>query len=129
MKSILSILFVVLFSFSIFAQKESEKDVRLSGNKLKVEIIKRDFPDVPQSVREYHARGMIRVRVSVDEEGNVKKAILVSFTQSKDLKDYVEKTVAGWKFKPYEVDGERKPFTKVIEIPFCYGSFSSWCID
>lgn len=84
---------------------------------------------MPEKVRDFHARGMIRVHVFVNEEGNVTKANLISFSHYKDFKDYIEKTVADWKFEPLLSDEKNVSFKALIEIPFCYGSFSSWCFD
>jgi outer membrane biosynthesis protein TonB len=129
MKIIFTAIFILLFSFSVSAQTESNKAILLSTKKTKVKIIKREFPDVPEKVRDYHARGMIRVLVLVGEEGNVKRAGMFSFGDNQDLKDYIEKTVANWKFEPRIIDEKNVSFRAVIEIPFCYGSFSSRCFD
>jgi TonB family protein len=129
MKIFLPVIFIVIFSSVISAQTESPKATAFSPRKTKVKIIKQEFPDVPEKVRDFHARGMIRVVVFVNEEGKVTKANLVSFSNYKDLKDYVEKTVGDWKFEPRVIDEKNVSFKTIIEIPFCYGSFSSWCFD
>lgn len=127
MKIILPVIFITLFSSVVSAQTKSVKATTLSSRKTKVKIIKREFPEVPEKVRDYHARGIIRVLVFVNEEGTVGKANLISFNYYRHLNDYIEKTVADWKFEPRVIDEKNVSFKTVIEIPFCYGSFTSWC--
>jgi outer membrane biosynthesis protein TonB len=127
MKIILPVIFIALFSSVVSAQTKSVKATTLSSRKTKVKIIKREFPEVPEKVRDYHARGIIRVLVFVNEEGTVGKANLISFNYYRHLNDYIEKTVADWKFEPRVIDEKNVSFKTVIEIPFCYGSFTSWC--
>ncbi|HEX8369130.1 MAG TPA: energy transducer TonB [Pyrinomonadaceae bacterium] len=127
MKIILPVIFITLFSSVVSAQTKSVKATTLSSRKTKVKIIKREFPEVPEKVRDNHARGIIRVLVFVNEEGTVGKANLISFNYYRHLNDYIEKTVADWKFEPRVIDEKNVSFKTVIEIPFCYGSFTSWC--
>ena len=123
MKIFLSLTLIVLFSPIIFSQTEPNKEVRLSLADMKARIIKQEFPDVPESVRRFHAKGSIFLFVSVDEQGKVKSAKLFSkFFAS--LKEYLEKAAANWEFKPLKVDEKQVSFRGVIVITFCYGNFS-----
>ena len=121
MKFLLSFIFIVLFSFTVPAQLE-QKEVALSSKKIKERIVKPEFPDVPQDVRDCHARGTFVLYVKVNAEGNVKSAKLVSGL-CKSANEYVEETVASWKFKVLEVDGKATAFRGVVNVPFCYGGF------
>ncbi len=87
-------------------------------------MVKQEFPNVPQEVRDCHARGTFRVRVKVDAEGIVKSAKLISGL-CKDANNYVEETVASWKFKVLEIDGKPTPFRSIVQISFCYGFFGA----
>lgn len=124
MKIFLSLILIALFFLPVFAQTEQEKEVPLPPKKLKERIVKQEFPDVPQSVRDCHATGTFRFYVKVDTEGKVKSVNLVSGL-CKAANEYTEKAVANWKFKPLEADGKKVSFRGVIEVPFCYGGFGA----
>lgn len=127
MKSVIHLVFIfAVLATSILAQEESnqEKEISLSAIAMKKRIIKREFSDIPQSVRDCHATGAFYLRVKVDQEGRVKSTNLYSSPCLK-ANQYVEKTIASWKFKPLEVNKRKVSFVGHIAIPFCYGSFDS----
>jgi len=124
MKIFLFFILIALFFLPVFAQTEQEKEVRLPPKEMKERIVKQEFPDVPQSVRDCHARGTLRFYVKVDTEGKVKSVNLVSGL-CKAANEYTEKAVVNWKFKPLEVDEKKVSFRGVIEVPFCYGGFGA----
>jgi hypothetical protein len=124
MKFFLSFIFIALLLFPVFAQTEQEKEVRLPPKAMKERIVKQEFSDVPQSVKDCHGRGTFTFFVKVDTEGKVKSAKLVSGL-CKAVNEYIEMTVTNWKFKPLKVAEKKTPFRGVIQIPFCYGSFGS----
>jgi hypothetical protein len=126
MKVLLVLIFLNLFSAGLSAQTKPAKTVYLSKKQIGVRIVKKEFPNVPENVRDCHAQGMMRMLAFVDEAGNVEKAEPVS-SLCKAVGEYLKKTVSNWKFKPLAVDEKNVSFKAVIEIPFCYGSFSSWC--
>ncbi len=127
MKSTILLVFIfTVLTTSALSQAESnqEKVISLSAKAMKKRIIKQEFSDIPQSVRDCHATGAFYLRVKVDQEGIVKSANLYSGGCQK-ANEYVEKTIAGWKFKPLKVNKRKVSFVGHIAIPFCYGSFGS----
>ena len=122
MKILLSFAFLALSALTVFAQTEQPKEVFLNSKKMKARIAKQEFSDIPQNVRDCHARGTFLFYVKVDEEGNAKSAKIVSGL-CKDVNEYLEKTIAAWKFRPLKVDETKTAFRGVVEVPFCYGSF------
>jgi len=123
----LSIL-LLCFSISIFSQAEQKKSISLSPSKMKEQIVKQEFLNVPQEVRKHHATGTLRFRISVDEIGKIENIQPLN-KYSDSLNEYLEKTIRTWKFKPLVVDEVNVSYRGIIVIPFCYGSFSSWCFD
>ena len=128
MRFLLIAILLVCFSLSVFSQTEQKKSISLSPSKMKEQIVKQEFLNVPQEVRKYHATGTWRFRVSVDETGKIEN-ILPLNKYSDSLNEYLEKTIRTWKFKPLVVDEVNVSYRGIIFIPFCYGSFSSWCFD
>ena len=124
MKIVLSLILIALLFLSVFAQTEQEKEVRLPPKEMKERIVKQEFSDVPQSVRDCHATGTFRFYVKIDTEGKVKSANLVSGL-CKAANEYTEKAVANWKFKPLKVEEKKVSFRGIIEVPFCYGGFGA----
>lgn len=129
MRNLTALFFILIFSCAVFAQTDKEKSVSISPKALKERIIKQEFPDVPEEIRRYHAKGVLNLRVSVDEDGNVKKVNIITEFTNKTLSDYLQKTIFDWKFKPFEKNGKRVSVTGILQIPFCYGSFSDWCFN
>lgn len=122
MKFYLNFIFIFLFSINVFAQTEQKKEVSLPSQKIKERIVKQEFLDVPQNVRECHARGTFNFYVKVDAEGNLKSAKLISGL-CKNANEYVEKAIVSWKFKVLEIEGKAVAFRGVLLISFCYGGF------
>ncbi len=128
MRNTAALFFVLIFSFSVFSQTEAKERVFLPTKLFKERIIKQDFPDVPQEIKEFHARGSITVHISVDEKGKAEKVNVISGFSEEQITDYLTKTITEWKFKPLEIDGRKVPFKGILQTPFCYGSFSNWCV-
>lgn len=103
--------------------KHITEDVRISPEKMKEQIIKADFPDVPDHIRTYHATEGPNVFVRVDGNGSVTE-VKAFITYSKHLKSYLEQAAMNWKFKPLVVDGRNVPFRGIIPIRFRYGSLA-----
>ncbi len=123
MKIILSLVILVSFSSVAICQTEQGKEVRLSPKEINKRIIKREFPNVPQSVRDCHATGTVTLRVKVDQNGIVKSLQFVSGICPK-VNEYIEEVVANWKFKPLRIDSENVSFRGFIQVRFCYGAFA-----
>ena len=122
MKFLLFIALLFCFSHSVFSQTE-EKVMPLSALKVKEKIVEQEFPNVPQEVRNFHARGQFRYLVIVDKTGKANRVNPVSdFSERVDK--YLIETIKNWEFKPLKLDGEKVSYRAVILIPFCYGSFS-----
>ena len=128
MRVFLIIILLFVFSITVFSQVEKKTVVRLSPSKIKEKIIEQDFPNVPRQIREHHATGKWRFLITVDEDGKVKEVYALS-KYPDFLNEYLEKTIKSWKFKPLNINEENVSFTGILFIPFCYGSFSSWCLD
>lgn len=103
--------------------KHITEDVRISPEKMKEQIIKADFPDVPDHIRTYHATEGPNVFVRVDGNGSVTE-VKAFITYSKHLKSYLEQAAMNWKFKPLVVDGRNVPFRGIIPARFRYGSLA-----
>ncbi|MGI9054508.1 MAG: hypothetical protein ACR2F2_01765 [Pyrinomonadaceae bacterium] len=116
-------IFLICFSISAFSQTEQEKVVSLSALKVKGTIVKQEFSNIPQEVRDFHARGQFRYFIIVDKNGKVKEIKPLS-EFSKRVDDYLTVTIKKWQFKALDLDGEKVSYKTVILIPFCYGSFS-----
>lgn len=123
MKIVFFLFIAVLLSSVAFSQNQ-EDEVRLSSKEMDERIIKRQYPDVPESVREYHATGTIVLRVGVDKEGIVKNVRLVRGI-NRNVDEYLEKTISNWRFNPLVIDEKKTSFRGVIAVQFCYGSFGS----
>ncbi len=123
MRFLLFTCFLIGFSISVFSQTEEEKVVPLSSLKIKERIVKQEFPNVPQEVRNYHSRGKFRYFIIVDKNGKAKEIKPLSEV-SKRVDKYLEQTIKNWQFKPLEVNGEKISYKTIILIPFCYGSFN-----
>ncbi|HSK73283.1 MAG TPA: TonB family protein [Pyrinomonadaceae bacterium] len=127
MRFLLSTIFLICFSLSAFSQTEQKKVIPLASLKIKERIVKFEFPNVPQEVRDFHARGQFRLRFVVDENGKVKEINSLSKFSEK-VNEYLEETIKNWQFKPLKINGEKISYSGIVVIPFCYGSFSSWCL-
>lgn len=126
MKILLPTIFLICFSLPVFSQTEQKKIVRLSSLKIKEKIVKFEFPNVPQEIRDFHAQGQFLLRLVVDENGKVKE--IISLTKfSEKVNEYLKGTVKNWQFEPLKINGEKVSYNGIIFIPFCYGSFSNWC--
>jgi len=94
-------------------------------SKMRKRILTKDrFANVPERVRNFHAKGSINVLVQIDRAGNVEKlSILSGFNHIDFFRPYIEKEVRDWKFKPLKRNGRVVPYRGLILIPFCYGGF------
>ncbi len=124
MKIFLSFMLVSIFPLTAFSQAKQEKVIYLSSKKIKERVVQKEFPDVPQSVRNCHAKGTFNFFVTVDVDGKVKSAKLINGLCDKANK-YTGKAIANWKFKILEVENKATAFRGLIIIPFCYGNFES----
>lgn len=122
MKIFLSLLIIVLSSSFVFTQTKQEKEIRLSVKEIKKRIIKEEFLDIPQEVKNCHGTGILTLRVKVDQNGIVKSLQLISGICPK-VNEYIVKAVENWKFKPLRIDNENVSFRGFIQVPFCYGAF------
>jgi TonB family protein len=110
--------------FGAPAQDSPEKEIYLTSARMKDRVIERKFDDVPRKVRESRAKGTYRVKVSVDGQGNVVRARIISGPKGPRT-DYVLKSVRIWKFRPLIINNRNAPFVGTIEVPFCNGAFDS----
>lgn len=115
---------LAVYSLCAFAQGAQNKAVYVPISQMKNRVVNRNFSNVPESVRNLHARGSFVLKVNVDESGRVSRAIVVSgFTVPAN--EYVQKTVSAWNFTPLIVDGKNVAFVGTLEIIFCYGAFDT----
>ena len=89
-------------------------------------IVKQEFPDVPESVRNCHRTGSLLFLVEVNSNGTVRSVKPIT-SICKSVSEYAVRAIGIWKFKPLKISNTPVPFRGVIAIPFCYGSFSDWC--
>ncbi len=121
MKFLFLTILLCSFSFTAFSQSE-EKIVPLSVLKVKGKIVEQEFPNIPQEIRNFHARGQFRYVVIVDKTGKVKEINSISeFSERVDK--YLIEIIKQWQFKPLKLEGEEVSYRASILIPFCYGSF------
>lgn len=118
---LLSILLLSCSSFA-FSQDEQEKVFPLSALKAEGKLVTQVFPNVPEEVRDFHARGQFRYWITIDKTGKVKE-IKPTSEFSKRVDDYLIPTIKSWEFKPLEYNGEKVFYRTMIFVPFCYGSF------
>lgn len=118
----ISLLIIIVLSSIVFTQAVEDKAIRLSVKEISKRIIKRQFPDPPESVRECHATGSFNVLVRVSDDGNVQSSKIINgFCKSNY--EYLERTVSNWKFKPLKINKAARPFRGIIVIPFWYGTY------
>ena len=115
---------ICFYSSFVFAQEPANKVVYVKISEMNKRVLNRTFPDIPESVRELHATGTFVLKVNVDENGNVSRALVVSGF-SKLANDYVQKTVNDWKFRPLTIKGKNSPFVGTLTNPFCYGALDT----
>lgn len=72
--------------------------------------------------------GTMTLRILVDENGKAGAVNFVSGICEKNMTEYLTKIVFEWEFKPLKIDGEKVAYRGILQIPFCYGSISNWCI-
>src|SRR5688572_52473 len=122
MKLLFTLLLPAILCVNSLAQESVKKAIHLSSDDMNERIEKRDFRDVPDHVREFHARGTILLKVEVDK-GAVPTAVIVvrGLGQRGKLEEYVAGQIMTWKFKPLIRNGEPTAYRGVIYVVFCYG--------
>jgi len=118
-----TIVFLLLFlNAAVLAQPE--QPVLLSPGKMSNRVLSKRFETVPPKVRGFHAIGTIRVLVYIGPQGDPKKVTMLSgFSHIDFMREYIEREVSSWHFKPLKKNGEYVTYRGVIGIPFYYGSF------
>lgn len=129
MKILIALFFILILSCVVFAQTNKKKIVLLPSKLFKERIVKQEFPNVPQKIRDCHGRGTITLRILVNENGKTEAVNFISGICESKMAEYLEETISEWKFKPLEIDDEKVAFRGILQIPFCYGSFSNWCVS
>ena len=89
----------------------------VSENDTPAKGIRTPPPPYPAAMRSAGITGVVVVRLTIDEQGNVVDAKIVKGDPSFD--DVVLETVKRWKYEPARHE-DGKPFlsTKVVKIPF-----------
>jgi TonB family protein len=116
--------FVMLVTSGLAQQKSNqEKAIHLSNKAIRKRIIKQEFLNIPQGVRDCHVTGSFFLRLRVNQDGRVENAKLLTSGPCQEVNEYVEKAVSNWKFKPLKLNKRNVPFVGNIVIPFWYGGF------
>jgi hypothetical protein len=103
---------------------QTDKPESIQPREASRRIISRTFTEIPSRVRGFHAVGTINVLVIVNEVGKAEMVnVLSGFSHVDFMREYIEKEVSSWKFKPLKRNNKYVPFRGVISIPFYYGTF------
>ncbi len=74
-------------------------------------------PDYPRELRNQGISGVVMVKVTIDEQGNV-TATAVSKSSNEGFNNFAMDAVKKWKFKPAQQDGNPVGITVTIPIKF-----------
>ena len=86
------------------------------------EVVHRGTPNVPSFARStIHGTVRVKVRVSVDPDGNVTATALETHGPSRYFADIARKSAADWKFSPPQIDGKAAPSQWVLKYEFRRG--------
>jgi TonB family protein len=78
--------------------------VRRSGENMQGSVIKRVNPEYPQEAKDAKIRGVVKVEITIGEDGNVIMAKALSGHPM--LRDAAEAAARQWQFQPTVVDGQ-----------------------
>ena len=83
------------------------------------EVAKRVLPDVPRSAsRTIRGTVRVRVRITVDPNGDVSNATLDSLGPSRYFANLALQAAEGWKFNPARVDGQSARRVWILQFDF-----------
>ncbi|MES2220886.1 MAG: TonB family protein [Acidobacteriota bacterium] len=83
------------------------------------EVVKRVLPDVPRSAsRTIRGTVRVRVRITVDPNGDVSNATLDSLGPSRYFANLALQAAQEWKFKPAQVDGQLVRRVWILQFDF-----------
>jgi TonB family protein len=97
-------------------QESQDKAAPTTDVVTKAVPIHRVVPKVPSLARSTRTKGVVKVTVLVDEEGNVKTA--KAFDGPPMLRQTAEEAARGWKFKPATRNGIPIQSTAIIDFTF-----------
>ncbi len=117
-RSLLIVLFIVVFSFStVFAQNPNMPVAKqISKGVVNGSAISLPKPNYPAAARAVKAQGAVNVQVVIDEEGNVESANAVSGHPL--LRSASEEAARDAKFKPTMLSGQTVKVTGIIVYNF-----------
>ena len=74
-------------------------------------------PDYPRDLREQKVSGVVMVKCTIDEQGNVSETS-VSKSSNETFDKFAVDALKKWKFKPGRQDGEPVAMTVTIPVKF-----------
>ena len=113
------ILFTVTVRFRLVdtAGEEEEARVEEETPNIRPQLIKRVDPVYPERARRSGIEGIVVLRISTDEEGNV-SSIVVLRSESTMLNQAAIEAVEQWKYQPVYVNGKPIPWVTTVTVKF-----------
>ncbi len=90
--------------------------IQVGGNLQASQLVKRVEPDYPELARQARVQGLVLLRVTIDEKGDVVKIEVVRGHPL--LVDAAVKAVRQWKYRPTLINGNPVPVIATVTVPF-----------
>lgn len=89
----------------------------VAGNREPPVPVRTVAPDYPREMRDQGISGIVMVKCTIDEQGNVSEATVAKSTNG-NFDKFAMDAVKKWKFKPARQDGNPISITVTIPIKF-----------